>query len=130
MKICPCGSGKLFMKCCKPYLTGKAIPITAEALMCSRYTAYTRADIDYIQATMKGTAAEGFNAQDAKIWAQQVKWNGLQVMSTTDGGPDDNKGSVSFLANYTSHGEKQHLHENSLFEKTDGRWYYIGSKSD
>lgn len=118
------------MKCCKPYLTGKAVPATAEALMRSRYTAYTRADIDYIQATMKGAAAANFNAQEAKAWAQQVKWGGLKVMQAINGGPEDNTGSVSFLANYTSHGEKQHLHENSLFEKNDGRWYYIGSKSD
>ena len=97
--------------------------------MRSRYTAYTRADIDYIQATMKGTPAEGFNPQEAKTWAQQVKWTGLKVMETVAGGPEDNTGSVSFLAHYTSHGDKQHLHENSLFEKTHGRWYYIGSKS-
>lgn len=129
MKICPCGSGKLFMKCCKPYLTGKAIPETAQALMRSRYTAYTRADIDYIQATMKGIAAQGFNAQEAKAWAQQVTWTGLKVMTSDKGGPEDNTGSVSFLAHYTSQGKKQHLHENSLFEKIDGRWYYIGSKS-
>nr|WP_316226808.1 SEC-C metal-binding domain-containing protein [Bradyrhizobium sp. SZCCHNS3052] len=39
---CPCGSGLPYDRCCGPYLDGDDQPPTAEALMRSRYTAYTR----------------------------------------------------------------------------------------
>ena len=83
MKPCPCGSGKLFMRCCKPYLTGKAIPETAEQLMRSRYTAYSRADIDYIQSTMRGKALKDFNPPEAKAWAENIKWKHLKITNAT-----------------------------------------------
>jgi len=38
---CPCGSQEIFASCCEPYLSGDKIPLTAEILMRSRYTAYT-----------------------------------------------------------------------------------------
>ena len=127
MKPCPCGSGKLFMKCCKPFITGKALPTTAEQLMRSRYSAYTRADMDYIQATMRDNAAENFDVDSAKAWAEKAKWLSLKVTNTSDGSQEDQKGTVSFLAQYKSNGELHHLHENSLFEKHNGRWFYVGS---
>ena len=42
MKSCPCGSQKQYEQCCGPFLDGRAIAPTAEALMRSRYTAYTK----------------------------------------------------------------------------------------
>ena len=51
---CPCGSGKPLSACCGPYLEGKEDPPTPEALMRSRYTAYTQGNLDYIEKTMKG----------------------------------------------------------------------------
>ncbi len=49
---CPCGSGKGFDLCCEPYLAGKALPETAEALMRSRYSAYVRQLIPYLKETL------------------------------------------------------------------------------
>ena len=50
---CPCGSPRSFDSCCGPFHSGgERNPPTAEALMRSRYTAYARADIDYIARTL------------------------------------------------------------------------------
>jgi SEC-C motif-containing protein len=59
---CPCGSDKSQETCCDPFITGKALPNTAEKLMRSRYTAYTRADIDYLKKTMVPESRKGFDA--------------------------------------------------------------------
>ena len=40
---CPCG-GASYASCCGPYIAGDALPPTAEALMRSRYTAFTLRD--------------------------------------------------------------------------------------
>ena len=47
---CPCG-GPSLATCCGPYLAGEAIAPTAEALMRSRYTAYTQRNEPYLRAT-------------------------------------------------------------------------------
>ena len=48
---CLCGSTLTYGDCCQPFHSAKQIPATAEALMRSRYTAYTLRDGAYLQAT-------------------------------------------------------------------------------
>ena len=67
MDACNCGSGRPYDACCGPYLAGWEAPPTAEALMRSRFTAYARADADYILATSGGEAAAGSSAGAPKI---------------------------------------------------------------
>jgi len=122
LKPCPCGSGREFMKCCKPFITGKALPQTAEQLMRSRYTAYTRANIDYIKATQQHPH---FDTAEAKRWAEQSKWLGLKVLNATLGGENDNTGTVEFIATYKLNGQRQELHEVSQFQKIEGKWIYL-----
>ena len=61
---CPCGSNKPFAQCCEPYLQGKAIAPTPEALMRSRYSAYAMHQFDYIENTMKGAPLKNFNRKE------------------------------------------------------------------
>lgn len=126
MKPCPCGSTKLFMKCCKPYLTGKALPQTAKSLMCSRYTAYVRGNIHYIENTMRNAACEHFDFYSAQKWAASVKWKRLEIMAVIGGGLHDEHGEVCFKAYFVENGQQQVLEERSLFEKIAGRWFYVG----
>ncbi len=67
---CPCKSEKEYAQCCEPFIIGNQLPNTPEQLMCSRYTAYTQANIDYIVATMKGAALKDFDKASAKQWAK------------------------------------------------------------
>ena len=120
---CPCGSKKPFKYCCGQYISGKSLPETPEALMRSRYTAYTKANIQYIQDTMRGPAAEGFNPAEARAWAKSAQWKGLTVVNSHM--ETDTKGFVEFIARYRTNQEDQEIRENSEFHYIDGRWYYI-----
>lgn len=124
---CPCGSGRPSETCCTPYLEGFATPPTAEALMRSRFVAYTRADIDYLEATSGGDAKAEFSRKDATSWAKNATFTKLEVFATEAGGPDDATGMVDFAATYTEQGKTLVLRERSLFARSaDNAWRYIG----
>lgn len=123
--LCPCGAGKQYQACCGRYIDGQELPPTAETLMRSRYTAYTQANIAYIQATMQGKAAEGFDSQTAAAWAKAAKWRRLKVLKTFSNPSNSDLAYVSFTAYYIWQGKPQSLHETSEFQLIDGRWYYM-----
>ena len=123
MHMCPCGSSKPYNQCCYPFLHENQIPATPEALMRSRYTAYSEANIDYIVQTMKGPALENFDAAEARAWAREVNWIKLNVLKSPT--PANNKGFVEFAAHYLQHNQECILHEFSEFHLENGKWYYI-----
>ncbi|MGE0616813.1 MAG: YchJ family metal-binding protein, partial [Bacteriovoracia bacterium] len=45
---CPCGTQSNYADCCERYISGKQYAPTPEALMRSRYTAYTKAEMGYL----------------------------------------------------------------------------------
>ncbi|MDX1560486.1 MAG: YchJ family metal-binding protein, partial [Marinobacter sp.] len=47
---CPCGSGKPYLECCRPFHQGDPAP-SPEALMRSRYAAFVLNLPDYLQTT-------------------------------------------------------------------------------
>lgn len=121
--LCPCGSQNSFYACCNPFISGDAVPTTPEALMRSRYTAYHMANIDYITDTMKGKALRGFDPVSTLQWANEVQFQTLEVIKTTED-------TVEFKA-YYQHNSKSHvMHENSQFKKIKSRWYYIDSANN
>ena len=117
---CPCGSGRAYPDCCGPLLAGDEWPATAERLMRSRYTAYTRGDADYLRATWHPTTRHQDLAMDAT-----VRWLGLKILAITAGGPDDQHGVVEFVARYKIGGRAYRLHERSRFTRDQGRWCYV-----
>lgn len=120
--ICPCGSEKNYLVCCGRFIKGKQTPTTPEELMRSRYSAYSRANIDYIVRTMKSPAADNFDANIAKEWAEMVNWHKLEVLQSEIHGQT---GYVEFIAYYVSEGQIQTLHELSKFQLENGSWYYV-----
>jgi SEC-C motif domain protein len=122
--LCPCGTGKQYQACCGRYIDDQEIPPTAEALMRSRYTAYTQANIPYIQQTMRGPAAEGFDSLTAEAWAKTAKWRRLKVLRAFSDSAQNDVAYVSFTAYYIWQGKPQSLHETSEFRWIDGHWYY------
>lgn len=123
MKKCPCCSEKLFQECCEPFLKNKKIPATPEHLMRSRYTAYSLANIDYIQKTMRKKAAENYDPASAKKWAKSLKWLRLEVLDAPD--TKTNSGTVTFIAYFKENNIEKNIFEKSLFEKIDGLWFYV-----
>jgi len=128
MEKCPCGSGKKYNECCKPFLEEKVSAPTAEALMRSRYSAYVKNKIDYIAATHSEKTKDNLSIEETRKWAEESKWLGLQIVSTTKGSETDNTGIVEFIAQYEQNGTKYSHHEVSQFQKTDGKWYYKDGK--
>lgn len=126
MKSCPCGSQKLYTDCCGPFLEGKMKPPTAQALMRSRYTAYTKLDTAYLVQSWHPTTRPhpeqlGLN--------QTVSWTGLDIVSFEGGGQGDEQGVVEFIARYESRGSEQVLHERSRFARFEGAWMYVDGEN-
>lgn len=94
--------------------------------MRSRYTAFSRGEIEYIRRTLAPESRDGFDAEALKESARQVKWKGLKILRTDRGGPEDGTGIVEFSAHY-QHGEEaiEH-HEISQFRKDEeGQWLFV-----
>jgi len=124
MTLCPCGSGGVFENCCGPYLSGKKSAPTAEALMRSRYTAYTRNDQAYLSRTWHpGTRSA--QVPDSPESNAQFAWLGLEVKSSHAGGVADIEGTVEFVADYRVNGVPGQMHEISRFVKEAGAWFYV-----
>ncbi|KPK40273.1 MAG: preprotein translocase subunit SecA [Gammaproteobacteria bacterium SG8_47] len=119
---CPCGSGKAFAECCEPYLTGRQIAPTAEALMRSRYTAYALGDQDYILRTWHPSTRP---ADLSEAVGASVKWLGLRIVSRTGGTAGESEGWVEFVARCKSGGRATRMHERSRFLFADGQWLYV-----
>ena len=119
---CPCGTGKLFMDCCGVFIFDEKNPATPEQLMRSRYTAYTLADVGYIERTMKSPALDDFDLDAAREWAQQNKWLGLKVIRAEQVLAN---GIVEFIATWSVNNKKESMHEVSQFILENGKWFYV-----
>ena len=139
---CPCGTGRAFAVCCGPFLNGQATAPNAEALMRSRYTAFTRRHEAYLLATWHAStrpAVLNLAADSATKWiGLEVKrfeagrsdgdiYGGISSGSgesrAMDGGADS--AIVEFVARYKIGGRAQRLEETSRFVFEDGRWVYV-----
>jgi len=121
---CPCGSGSSFADCCEPALKGVRAAATAEACMRARYTAYTLSEMDYVADTIHPDHREGYDADNARNWAERSEWHGLEILATTGGGEGDDTGTVEFMASYTLDGEVQQYHEVAEFDRLDDQWFF------
>ncbi|MBI3901354.1 MAG: hypothetical protein HY306_00180 [Nitrosomonadales bacterium] len=119
--ICPCGAGnKSYADCCGRYIEGGEAAPGAEALMRSRYTAYTRLREDYLRSTWHAST------RPAQLGLEQdvaTKWLGLEVKRHEHKEADH--ALVEFVARYKVHGRAHCLHEVSRFVREDGKWYYV-----
>ncbi|MFZ5775211.1 MAG: YchJ family protein [Thermodesulfobacteriota bacterium] len=117
---CPCGNGLAYGECCGRFVEGNENAPTAEALMRSRYTAFTRKNIPYILASWHSSTRPG----DLSL-EESLDWQGLSVLATDKGGVDDQEGMVEFVATFSIHGHSQRLHERSRFVREEGKWFYV-----
>jgi len=88
--------------------------------MRSRYTAYTRNHIAYLSQTWHPSTRPVSIERDDK-----VRWLGLKVKRTEQGGADDREGIVEFVARYKIDGRGHRIHEISRFVKENGQWLYV-----
>lgn len=119
---CPCGSGKPLSDCCLPLIEGKIIAQTAEQLMRSRFTAYSRKNLGYLLSSWYPDTRP---AQMGPDELEGIKWLDLNITGHEQGQTDDSEGTVSFCARFKIGGKAGRLQEKSRFVRQDGRWYYL-----
>ncbi|MBA3536283.1 MAG: SEC-C domain-containing protein [Tatlockia sp.] len=124
MKACPCGSQNDYLACCGLLIDKHHEAASPEALMRSRYTAYTQAKVEYIKKTMRGKLLEEFDGVQTVQGAKQLIWTGLEVIRSFMDEKDENVGYVEFIANFQEQGKKKTIHELSKFQRFDGKWFY------
>ena len=112
-----------YTACCQIWHNGLAAGVdagkhapTAEALMRSRYSAYSVGLIHYLLATWYPETAPG------ELELSPIKWTGLEVLHAEETG---DAGVVEFIARFKVNGRAQKMHEISRFVRQAGRWYYI-----
>lgn len=125
MAACSCGSQKDFSDCCEPYLKGKKIPATAEAMMRARYSAFVHHEFDYIFKTHHPSTLAELDKDGVRTWGMESKWLGLEVLSTDKGKDKDTEGTVEFRCKFILKDAEQVHHELSTFKKENGEWYFV-----
>lgn len=126
---CTCGNAQAFEACCQPIIAGKRAAATPEQLMRARYSAYVKAEIDFLLESLAPSERKGFDRDGAEQWAKGVEWLGLEVKRTEQGGPNDSTGVVEFLAKYRVQEKNIEHHEIATFTKEDGKWYFLDGQT-
>lgn len=125
MKNCPCNPTKEYKDCCAIVHKDISKATTAQQLMRSRYSAFVRGDVAYLQRShFSDLRPNKKQAKDIEKWAKSVTWIKLDVLKTTDGLENDTTGTVEFKAFYLEEGEMQVIHELSRFCKENNHWVY------
>ncbi|MBR9910349.1 MAG: zinc chelation protein SecC [Gammaproteobacteria bacterium] len=124
---CPCGSGKVFARCCGRFLSGQQLAKTPEQLMRSRFTAFALGGYgDYLLASWFPATARGLSALE--LSERSVDWQCLEVIARSQQGDE---GTVEFKAWFHPKGKSEALeamHEVSEFRRLQGRWLYVGGR--
>ena len=116
---CPCGLNSAYADCCGRYVDQSLPAPTAEALMRSRYTAYTLLREEYVLATWHpDTRPASLSLNDPP-----TKWLGLTVHTHQQ--QDADHATVEFTARYKIGGRAFRLHELSRFVRLEGQWRYV-----
>ena len=121
MSDCPCGSGKSYASCCKPYIDGTRQAPDPEKLMRARYTAYVEQQIDFIVDTHLPERRHRLDRKATEKWAGEAEWLGLEIKNAEAEG---DSGTVEFIAKFRQDGTDYDHHEISSFVKSDGKWYF------
>lgn len=117
---CPCGLPATYADCCGRLHAGTMRAGTAEQLMRSRFSAFAVRDEAYLLRSWDpGTRPADVDFDPG------TRWERLEILGATGGGPFHSEGTVEFRAHYRAGGAAGALHENSRFRRADGDWVYL-----
>lgn len=124
---CPCQSGKMFEECCQPLFLGEPAA-SPEALMRSRYSAFSTGNVEYL---LRSWHAEKRPSQ--LDLPENTHWFGLEITESSE--PEelvasDNKGLVTFKARFKENNEWFDLIETSEFERQGDHWFYLDGNAE
>ena len=123
---CPCGAALPYAHCCGRYHAGPQhlLAPTAEALMRSRYSAYTLQVGDYLLATWHLRTRPHPPMQ----FEPGLRWLGLRVLRHEP--VDANHAQVEFVARSKLGGRAHRHQELSRFVREGGRWLYLDAVAE
>lgn len=87
--------------------------------MRSRYAAFVVRDVAYLLRTWHPD-----HRPEVLDLDPGQRWEGLEILGTTEGSAFHTTGTVTFLARYTAGGHRDSLHEQSRFVRHEGAWVY------
>jgi SEC-C motif domain protein len=126
---CPCGrpiklaGGAVhrYADCCGRWHSGpeQGLAPDAQALMRSRYSAYTLDLLDYLLATWHPSTRPATLAPNEA----GLKWLGLSVLRHEV--QDEDHATVAFVARSKLAGRAHRLQECSRFVRENSRWFYV-----
>jgi SEC-C motif-containing protein len=96
--------------------------------MQSRYSAYVKKEIKYIMETVLPRQRDKMDERGIRSWAEKTEWTKLEILNCSDGGSDDDSGTVEFIAHFNERGIDRKHHEIGKFKKQTGRWFYDDSE--
>lgn len=129
MATCPCGSEKTYDACCEPLILGNQAPETAEALMRARYSAYVMEQVQFVLDTTHPSQRDQYTENGIRRWSRNSEWIGLTILGTEAGTPEDDNGTVEFVAEYFAKGRRQRHHEIAEFRREEGIWYFYDGQA-
>jgi SEC-C motif-containing protein len=91
--------------------------------MRSRFSAFAVGDVTYLLATWHPSTRP-----PALDLHPDIEYRRLEILGTTAGGPQDDEGTVEFIAHFwdASERERGDQYEDSAFVREDGQWFYLG----
>ena len=109
---------------CQPYVEQTSNAPTAEALMRSRYSAFTLLNEEYLRYSWHpDTCPKQIRLNG------NTQWLGLKIKNTVAGDVSDDTGEVEFVARNKVNGKASRLHECSRFSRYNNRWVYLNGKT-
>ena len=126
--VCPCGHGE-YTRCCQPLHLGQKKAVTAAQLMRSRYSAFAKHEIDYIEQTTALGQQKALDMPAIAAWSKANDWLKLELISTNEK-LDKNHASVEFKAHYHDGKKIEIHHELSHFVKLNDAWYFLDPTTD
>lgn len=97
--------------------------------MRSRYSAYALGEVEYLLQTQPSPVPLARRRRELAASIGHLRWQRLQILAVTAGGPHDLSGTVTFEAHYVAAGQRGVMRECSLFGREgnslEGGWLYL-----
>ncbi len=123
---CPCRSGLRYQACCAPMHRGDAEAKTPEALMRSRYAAFSLGDGAYLLRTLAEShldraIPEAELVRELSSAKVEQRYLGLSILHAH---VEEDRGEVLFYARIFAHGRDRSFVELSSFVREEVGWRY------
>ena len=97
--------------------------------MRSRYSAFAKHEIDYIQQTTACGQQQALDMPAIAEWSRSNQWLKLEIVQANEK-LDKTHALVEFKAHYHNGKQAQIHHEISHFVKFENRWYFLDPTTD